>query len=801
MVQEPEVNIVTGVTKVIDTLLNFKMDSKEFLSNEKIVSKIGTAIDNLNATSAGHALLSITRDKVRNLLLITKESNTFTLYKWKINETIDKVVGVEVHEEDASDEVPKFIYDNSNGSLHRGELASALVNESLNGFSTNKNIAKQLINIKNKDERIGPVSKDMALAANPGSEYLITLGRKVIANTDKAKSDIKKSVEEIAKKNKVDININHSLPTYGMERAFVGEITSVKEIGGRRHFEVKWVSLKKFTDQVRYGRVTASCSPAVSSASIETHKNVYVFTKREYQSTQDIEYNPLHLEYLPYNLVDKGRLIIGIPENNHEWKTIISPDPRVDANFKETFERDAISFISKEIEDSYSINGSNIKIDKLSATMSYNQYEDTQKRLNPELSGLRLKLKAMKVMVEEHNYLVKKNDSIGEDVTITENIKYNHKEGKIAYNDFSIAVNDEYIKAKLYSLFNHYLMNYYRSEQTEQDILDAIIKDTFNAIDERINTGAKVELDLPIRINDQIDIHITGKVSKRYAADDADKEEKDKTLVSSSQLFYINDRRFNKNEVLMVLKEMTCYRSQAEADAFIQNIGRLGLSSYIGISTGYEVNFSREPDEPDNKLFRFKKLKGRSNYELMLDDTTIPIRGKKLINILYSEFIGDRVPDFIGKIPTYIYECSGSSLQYLKYKVLIDSTYKAFKDKSKEYLTKKVVEVGGENVKYYNKKARKLLDAIRLTGASGKNYIIAYDSRDSYVFMDATKEVDEDEYNTKEEVYKEGKYICMIDQSNIKSNISYDTIVAKLLALKNDSSIAHTIYNLQEELE
>jgi len=61
------------------------------------------------------------------------------------------------------------------------------------------------------------------------------------------------------------------------------------------------------------------------------------------------------------------------------------------------------------------------------------------------------------------------------------------------------------------------------------------------------------------------------------------------------------------------------------------------------------------------------------------------------------------------------------------------------------------------------------------------------------VFMDP-------EIDSESKEYKEGKYICMIDQSNIKSNISYDTIVAKILALKNDSSIAHTIYNLAEEL-
>lgn len=786
MIQEPEVTPVYGVTKLIDTLLNFKMDSKEFISNEKIVTRLGEAIDKLNSAIAGHTLLSITRDKTRNLLLITKKNSSFTIYKWKLNESIDKLVGVEVHEENSEGDIPEFLEQNCAMHLHKDELASALVIESLNGYSTNKTSARLLMSLKNKDEKHGPATKDKAIEVIPEAKELIPLGRRILSKIDTIKSDTKKTIEDLLEKNEIKMTIEHEFPSYGRERIFVGEMTNVKEIGGRRHFEVKWVSLRKFNDQVKYGRVTASCSPAVGAANMTSHGNIYVYNKRIYGNSNDQEFEPGLLGDIPFNFVDKGRLIIAVPESSYEWNVIIGPDPRIIESHRETLEKDIGTFLTEEIENSHELANSLIEIPSIKATIFYHSYESSQKRINPDLKGLRLKLKSLKVMIDEHNYLVKKNEAIGEDVTVTENIKYNHEEGKISYNDFSIAIKDDLVKSKLFELFNNYLMKYFRTEATEQDILDSLVNDIFDAIGERLNTGAKnLDLNLPITINNKINVNVTGKVSTRYAAG-SNKQ----SVISTGQLFYINDQRFNKNEILMVLREMTCYREQAEADNFINNIGRLGLSTYIGISTGYEVSFGQD----ENKLFRFKKIKGgRSNYELLLDETTIPIKGKKLINLLYSRFIGEHVPDFLGKIPSTIYELSGSSMHYLKYKVLIDATYKAFKDKSKEYLNKKVEELNGTHVKYYNKKAHKVIDGVLIQGTSGKTYVIAYDLRDSYVFVDTTKGEDD--------VYRDGKYICMIDQSNIKSNISYDTIVSKLMALKHDSSIAHTIYNLQEELE
>jgi hypothetical protein len=117
----------------------------------------------------------------------------------------------------------------------------------------------------------------------------------------------------------------------------------------------------------------------------------------------------------------------------------------------------------------------------------------------------------------------------------------------------------------------------------------------------------------------------------------------------------------------------------------------------------------------------------------------------------------------------------------------------SFKEKSRKFLDKKVEDVEGEYCTYLPERKKKPLEAVKLTGLSGNEYIVAFDAKDSFVFISPQKK-EENEY------YSDGKYICMVDQSNIKSNIGYDTVISKLMALRNDSLIAGTIYNLDEEL-
>jgi hypothetical protein len=456
--------------------------------------------------------------------------------------------------------------------------------------------------------------------------------------------------------------------------------------------------------------------------------------------------------------VDNGRLIIAIQAQTQEWLVFISQDPKVEPKLVESFMRGIESYLMNRIGEDCNLSVE-IKAGEI-ASLSLISYITKASR-NSNLDGLRLKLKALKNMMDEYNYIIKKNKSDGSNVIITENIKYDHSKGKLTYNDFSIAADSEYVKSLVYPKLNNLLISYYRNTINEETVLTSSIDIMLNSVIRELEFyNTKIDL----KLNDKIDI----KLEKR------------------SLLVYVNNKRFNRNEIGPLLREMTCYRDQKEADSFIENIGRLGLSVYIGITTGYEIV------DNGSIILKFKKLKGRSNYKLILDDTDIDIKSKKVLNFLYDWSVvkNFNVRNPREKLTQLIHKSCTSTSQYLKYRALVDSSYKSYKDKALEYLKLKATETGCTFTKYNTDD--KILDAIYLEGSSGHKYIIAYDSKNSYVFMDPT-------INSNEE-YTLGKYICMVDQSNIKSNVGYDTIVAKILALKNDSVVAHTIYNLQEEL-
>ena len=762
---------------LLNKLLDCKLNTDEFLNNEKVITEITKIVDVVSKKSEGYVLTSITNNKKTNLLLIVLDGKeSYNIYSWEIDEAFDKKLDVVIHEQNFKKKFDDFIIDSRNKSrLTTKEILYSCVIESLTGYNVNTTKIEEFVEFRKQDGKTTRMSKEnFADSKTKNIAQAYRIGDSMFKNIAKARKKTSTALNNYVGKLKCnELNIKLAQRGLGTGNLFIGKIDEVRRQGNTRHYKVNWINWEPtkatFATGTSIGRVTPSNTGNTMSVNklgeiYVAHTSQYSYYGSSFTRTFDVDY----AQRIPYNYVDEGRILLGVQREGNRWDVIISGDPKVDENYEQTMldvlDRYADHIMSKEMD----LSGTNIKQGK--TTYQYEPYEYQVSRDNRGLQPLQLKMKSLKKMVDEYNYLVKKKKSEGGDIFITDKVKYNHTTGTVSYNNFSIGMNEEFVKSKLHESFNRYLVAYYRNEITEEDILNSLIDTVFKALKSRLDAHASSPYELNIKVNDNINVKLEIKISKSYA-----------------RMIYLNGIKFNKNEVLTVLKEITCYQKQEEADMFINNIGKLGLSVYIGITTGYEAEIYGS-----KRIFRFKKEKGRAKYKLVLDTIEIPIKGKKLISNLYSRFIGEPVNKFSNKVNKIMFECTESSLDYLKYKFLIDATYEAFKKKSKEFLDKKVSDNEGEYVNYKNKKSGKILDAISITGMSGNQYVIAYDSKNSYVFMNP--EVDEDK------IYKEGKYICMIDQSNIKSNIGYDTVVSKLMALKNDSIIAGTIYNLEEEL-
>lgn len=756
---------------LMDSLLSYKIDSTTFIENETLVKTLCDAIDNLIKKEQGYTLLSVSVSTSSSIKLITKQNHRlYNIHSWTYASKIDKPISITINEEgndDLEEWMEKATVDNKIQRRMCNELWSYLITESLTGVAVNKKNVLDHCKFLKQHEKEYKGSR-----GTPKFDIAFKIYDDFIKQLDTVSKDIRTTILDYSSRLDCDkLKVNIKQDAIHIEPFFVvAEIVKVKEVNNVRTYQVDCSKINKSDINgitMISNRLAGVKSDTVNYKAIG---NLAIVEVKDYYNS-----GPLHIvSQIPYEFIDEGRLIVFVCRGNF-WNAIIGPDPRSSteepvANITRILEQYIDTVLKRTAEVSASIK------DKDNTYLAEN-YASTILKENPDIKPLQLHMKSIKRMLDEFNYIVKKEKAKGQDVTITDKVKYNHERGEVSYNDFSFAVNDELIKNEFMNVFNHYVVEYYRGNLTEEQILNDILSKIFTSISNRLGAYSQENTIMNIKLNNAVDVKLEIRTSK-----------------SLSKLIYINDQRFNKNEAVTVLKEMTCYRSQAEADMFIKNIGKIGLSVYIAISTGYEVEFKNKNNQEESvkRIFKFRKHKGRSNYSLILDTIEIPIVGKVLINTLYSRFIGESVSDFEQKVPKLIMNSVSSSLEYAKYKFLIDSTYTAFQKNSMDFLTKKVNDVGGSFCKYYNASNHKLLDAITVKGTTGNTYIITYDKTNSWVFINPT---------FKEDKYEGGKYVCMIDQSNIKSNIGYDTVIAKLMALKNDSVIASKIYNLKEEID
>ena len=769
---------ISSEQELLDYLLNYKLDTTSVQNSEVAIKTVCEVIDSLKNKVTGHELLSITSNTCTLLHLVNKRDNTYNPYKvitWKKTEKIEK--GIESKRYDSSDEDiltwaedlnAQYRATNEGFSIDAEDLVDYLISESLTGYCISKKKFTDQCEFMSSNGKV----RELTLANQSPNSLVLSLKPIVdyiLKEKNARRLEIRSVISNFVNKldcDKLSLRIVHSCikdsPIY------IGKITKVLQNDNARTYQVKIVAIDGEEKANEYTLIAAARAGITGDyLKLNNLSDLWI------AGTRPASYDDAKVENfgrIPYNHIDEGRILVSIPRCGGSYDIIFGPDPRIDKEPEEHLKTVLAKYVDILTKNLTKLNGTGIVDGKIS--MSYDSFESSVAKDSQDVKPLQIRLKALKKMVDEYKYIVQKQKAVGTDVNISDKVKYNHAEGKVSYNDFSIAVDDEMLKQRLFQTFESYLVTYYRGETTEETILNDILDKIFQELKNRVYSYTQE--------NSTINVKLNGKVLVKLDI---------KTTTNKAKLLYLNDQRFNKNEIITVLREITCYRSQEEANRFITNIGKLGLSVYVGITSGYETTLA-----DTKKLFRFKKLKGRSNYVLILDTVEIPIKGKELINTLFTKFIGDPVPYYETKIPRIVFESVEKTSDYVKYRFLIDSAYESFKERSETFLKKKVADVQGEFVKYWNVKNKKNMQAITLIGMSGHRYIVAYDNKDSYVFIDPELK------NGEKTVYENGKYVCMIDQSNIKSNIGFDTVISKLLALKNDSIIAETIYNLEEEL-
>lgn len=773
-----EIQSISTDQELFDKLVCGELTPAEFKNNSVIIEEFSKVVDDIMKLETGYCLLTVDIRNKRNIIVISKDGEG-SWYKYRVYSNtkeipLDNPVSFKVHEiknnvdlrNEISSAAGKIPY-----SINEKEILELIVTDTLDGYRIN--IGKLNPIIQMADSTFSVEYTERSHFKDNGNEDILELYDSLQSAIVNEKTNVISKLNKYITGLKCNaLHIEDNIKIHGISSetemssfnksciASFLKVGDVKKIGN-----VRYAVLTSFTF---YTTRTREISCEVNS-SIERRRpedrayQLRPVDKLYYTTTYNGHSESWARDCLPYNFLDKGRMTIACGFNGLLKQLVVSNDPKIDTDYKAKMSDGMASVIKETIREA--IDTRNVRIvdkDNKDAV----KYMSLLRLSKKELTSTQEFMQSIKILTDEYKYVVKRQKAEGADVKITDNIIYNHTDSRLSYNDFSIKVNDEQLKNEIFSSCTELSVAYYRGTKTEQLIIDSLLSNIFYNLKNRIEGWSDSGFPVTLTFNDAVNITINREGKNNFT--------------------YINDQRFNRNEIIPIIREMTCYRDQGTANKFVNTIGRLGLSVYIGITTGYSLS---------SRIYRFKKNKGRSNYTLIIDDIEVNMKGKKVLNSLY-EMTNGMSYSTVKKLDEMIFKVATSGYDYVKYKFLIDSSYKAFMEKSKKFLKDKIEEVEGEEVLYFDTTRKKQLSGVKVTGTSGKDYIVAYDSKESFVFMSPIFKCKEGEVN----IYEKGNYICMIDQSNIKSNIGYDTVISKVMSLKHDSVIASRIYNLEDEL-
>ena len=758
-----------GNKELYDKLFFSELGLTEITNNDEVMVEFTNKLDLITNKTEGYSLFSIDIKMKHNVILICKSkeygSNYNFCYILSENKSIDTGTSIKIEEEKDID-LHKFIKEkNSSCILDELDIIKLITTKTMLGYRINKTFATNIIDNLEKYENVESTTiPNNHLPINKTIEKTITSTKKEIYNKyNNLVNDYELPLTSNLDLEHIISNRNELLSVgYNFKQPYIiGKIDEIYELNNKR------IALITIYDGITTTKLTTKTRP-IDDIKPLTYKS----DNCRMIDLHNINYRNTAISNIEYNYLDKNRYFIILGDGNYYKHLLIFQDPKIKELTIEDINNELSTIIEKIIKENIDISNCKIEIiddNKKKIILNLSKY------INDIYSKVTYKdmQKALKSMYNEYNYIIKKNKSEGSDIKITDDLTYFHESGKISYNDFSIETDLEPLKEKIYNNAKNYMLNYFRKELTEEKIISLLTENFYKDLDYLLITTT-YEHSFNIKFNDKVNVLI--EVSKNDA-----------------HFTYINGNRINKNEISSILTEVSCYSSQEAANKFIENICKKGLSVFIGVSSGYFHN---------DKFYKFKTKEKSGEYIMNIDNIEINIKGKKLFNTLFSiafknERSSSRTSD-ADYINNHVFASVSSKFDYIKYKIMIDKSYQIFINKSKEFLNKKVIETEAEYIKYFDKNQNKIYDGVKVIGTSGKEYIIAYTLKESFVFMNPI--IDNSDYNETLPVYTSGTYICMIDQSKMKATVGYDTVVSKLLSLRHDSVIASTIYNLEDEL-
>jgi hypothetical protein len=266
-----------------------------------------------------------------------------------------------------------------------------------------------------------------------------------------------------------------------------------------------------------------------------------------------------------------------------------------------------------------------------------------------------------------------------------------------------------------------------------------------------------------------------------------------------TSVFYINDKRINKDEVVDVMLKAICANTQESYTEALDIISKTSLEMHKFILEGLniDITFGNMPKELEGYLtdsdikkymslsFRIAREKGINYIEL--GSKFIKIKdSRKLMDLRYRSSQYSEITRLFGPGTTVLEEPIEIHSQMADIIEVARAKYLAAFEKSKELLAFSLKELDATVTNF------KGSDGVVIRGNSGNQYFIKVSNLNDPMKGEPECTV---------YLYPSYTHICIVDKSSTVKTVGMDKLVARMFALKNDSFLTGEIHTLKAHVK
>lgn len=308
--------------------------------------------------------------------------------------------------------------------------------------------------------------------------------------------------------------------------------------------------------------------------------------------------------------------------------------------------------------------------------------------------------------------------------------------------------------------------------------------------DNLVNSGLLLDLNFDIVMDRVFDAISRGFINKHHGegsymniniGDTKTRLEVKFTKNQTAELYYLNNKKINKAEIISVLKQAMTYSSQDAWDEFLEEVSKCSLRFHEYTSKGFVCQFVDDILDTGAKkgLIKLKRVKNLNYLTIAGKDYKIRDTNRFLSSLGENSNFSTYISSLFETLsnPNIV---ESFNLEFVGQLLAESSNAYEVYDKTQKALLQTLTAVTNSVYAAYSVGSAGTVNGVKVKGSLA-DYVIAFDNENSSVEPKVYK-------------YPTGEYICIIDKTPGLNG--WEKTFNRALALVNDSYLAKAIHTL-----